>query len=176
MVDVPLRGAKGVHNWFWKPGQDHAAYPTEALVRMYYRSVGRNCNLILGEVVTPKGLVPESDIARLAELGKAIRKRFGSPLAETRGAGATVELALEQPGTIDHVVIQEGIEHGERIQAYRVEGQVSGGGWQKLCEGQSVGHKRIQQFAPVEVARVRLVVSEHVAEPRIRSLAVYSAG
>jgi alpha-L-fucosidase len=176
MVDVPLRGAKGIHNWFWKRGQDHAVYPTEALVRMYYRAVGRNCNLILGEVVTPEGLVPGSDIARLAEFGKAIRKRFGSPLAETRGAGATVELVLERPGTIDHVIVQEAIEHGERIRAYRVEGQIAGGRWQRLCEGLSVGHKRIQQFPPVEVARVRLVVSEHVAEPRIRSLAVYRAG
>jgi alpha-L-fucosidase len=176
MVDVPLRGAKGVHNWFWKSGQDHAVYSADALVSMYYRSVGRNCNLILGEVVTPKGLVPESDIARLAEFGKVIRQRFGSPLAETRGAGATVELALERPGTVDHVIIQEAIEHGERIRAYRVEGQVAGGRWLKLCEGQSVGHKRIQQFPPVEVARVRLVVSGQVAEPRVRSLAVHSVG
>ena len=57
-----------------------------------------------------------------------------------------------------------------------IEGLVSGGRWEKLCEGQSVGHKRIETFAPVEVARVRLKVAAAKARPMIRNLAVYRAG
>jgi len=38
MVDVPLRGSRGVHNWFWAPNQDHAADSTEKLVKMYGRA------------------------------------------------------------------------------------------------------------------------------------------
>jgi len=173
MVDVPLRGAKGVHNWFWKPDQDHAAHSTDRLVKMYYESVGRNCNFIIGEVVTSDGLVPASDIQRLAEFGKEIRRRFGKPVAQTAGAGSTVELNLPEPKRIDHVVIMEQIARGERIRRYEVEGLVAGNRWQTLCQGQSVGHKRIQRFDAVEVATVRLKTTESVATPQIRQLAVH---
>lgn len=176
MVDVPLRGSQGKHRWFWYPDEDYAAYPTEALVKMYYESVGRNCNLIFGEVITPEGLVPESDIKRLAEFGSEIKKRFGKPVAEMRGDGEIVELKLPQPGRIDHAVIMEEIAQGERIRKYVLEGMLSADRWEKLCEGQSIGHKRIEKFSPVEVTRVRLKVTQAVARPIIKSLAVYSAG
>jgi alpha-L-fucosidase len=176
MVDVPIRGAQRVHNWFWWPNQEHAVETTDTLVRMYYESVGRNCNFIIGEVITPEGLVPQEDADRLAEFGKQIRRRFGAAVAETRGEGTTLELALPKPGRIDHVVIMEEIEHGERIRGYVVEGLKRGGDWTKLGEGQSVGHKRIQRFAPVEVERVRLKATAARANPKIRKLAVYDAG
>jgi alpha-L-fucosidase len=169
MVDVPLRN----HNWFWKPDQDHAAYSTDRLVKMYDESVGRNCNFIIGEVVASDGLVPASDIERLAEFGKEIRRRFGKPVAQTAGAGGTVELKLPKPKRVDHVVIMEQIARGERIRRYEVEGLVAGNRWQTLCEGQSVGHKRIQRFDAVEVAAVRLKTTESVATPQIRQLAVH---
>ncbi len=51
-----------------------------------------------------------------------------------------------------------------------------GNTWQKLCDGLSVGHKRIQQFPPAEVAKVRLRATKSAAAPRIRSLAVYHVG
>ena len=173
MVDVPLRGAKGVHNWFWKPGQDHAAYSADRLVKMYYESVGRNCNLIIGEVVASDGLVPAADIERLAELGKEVRRSFGKPVAQADGAGGTVELKLPKPRRIDQVVIMEQIALGERIRRYEVEGLLAGNRWQTLCAGQSIGHKRIQRFDAVEVAAVRLKATESAATPQIRRLAVY---
>jgi alpha-L-fucosidase len=165
MADTPLRN----HNWFWKPGQDKSVTSLKGLVAQYYQSVGRNCNYLLGEVVTSDGLVPAHDIERLTEFGKEIRRRFDKPVAETAGA----ELKLPKPARIDHVVIMEQIARGERIRAYEVEGLVAGGTWRKLCEGQSVGHKRIEQFDAVEVAAVRLKVTESAAAPQIRQLAVY---
>lgn len=174
MVDVPLRGANKVHNWFWAPNQDHAAYPTNDLVRMYYQSVGRNCNFVIGEVVAPNGLVPASDIQRLAEFGREIQRRFGSPIAEAKGEGNQVELALPATQKINHVAIMEEIAQGERIREYQVEGLDVHGKWVKLCEGQSVGHKRIQNFPPVEASRLRLRVLKSTANPMVRQLAVYN--
>jgi alpha-L-fucosidase len=176
MVDVPIRGANGRHNWFWWPNEDDAVQPTEKLVRMYQQSVGRNCNFIIGGVITSDGLVPEVDASRLAEFGKEIRRRFGNALAETSGEGNVVELKLPRPMRIAHAVIMEEIAHGERIRQYTLEGLLSGDRWGRLGEGQSVGHKRIQSFAPVEVARVRLNVTAAIAKPMFRKLAVYSAG
>ena len=82
MVDVPLRGAHPVHNWFWGPKQEHGIEPTEKLVQMHRESVGRNCNLVLGAVVSPEGLVPAPDVQRLADFGREIQRRWGQALAE----------------------------------------------------------------------------------------------
>jgi len=168
MADTPLRN----HNWFWKPGQDKNVKPLKGLVAGYDRSVGHNCNLLLGEVITSEGLVPEPDIQRLAEFGKEIRRRFGKPVAETAGTGHVLELKLPKPQRINHMVTMEDIAQGERIRRYVLEGLVPGGTWQPLCEGECVGHKRIQQFDAVEVTAVRLKVTDSVATPQIRRLAV----
>ncbi len=174
MVDVPLRGVRPVHNWFWAPDQDHAAEPTESLVEMYHQSVGRNCNFIIGEVVTPDGLVPQSDIDRLAEFGRAIRRLFGTPVARTSGVGERVELHLPQPCRIGRASMMEDITQGERVRRFTLSGLAPGGDWVELASGQSIGHKRIVAFPPREVARVRLVIERARATPHIRELAVYA--
>jgi len=173
MVDVPLRGANRTHSWFWAPGQDHAAYPVDALMSMYDRSVGHNCTFIMGEVVNPEGLVPESDIERLREFGRALAQRFAEPAGETNGVGSELDLALPKPKKIDQVVLQEEIAHGERVREYRVEGQVGGESWQTLAEGRSIGHKWICRFEPVEVARLKLTVARSAATPIIRRFAAF---
>ncbi len=170
--DVPVRN----HEWFWTPNAEHKLHSVEQLMDMYYRSVGRNCNLLLNANPNPEGLVPQADFQRYVEFGKEIRRRFDTPLARTEGSGSTVELRLPKPSTIDHVVIMEDIRQGERIRRYRIEGLTGPDTWQSLCEGQSVGHKRIEQFASIEVAMLRLRTLDSVGEPLIRELAAYHVG
>ena len=169
MADTPLRH----HNWFWKPGQDRAVKSAAGLAAVYNRSVGHNCNLLLGEVINSDGLVPEHDIHRLAEFGKEVRRRFGKPIAETNGTGECVELTLPRPRRINHMIAMEDIAHGERIRQYALEGLAAGGTWRELCTGECVGHKRIQSFDPVDVAAVRLRTLKSRAAPCVRKLAVF---
>jgi len=176
MVDVPLRGAGGIHHWFWKPNAERGVFTPEQLVDMYYQSVGRNANYIIGVVIKPDGSVPEPDAASLAAFGREIRRRFGKPLAQTQGEGQLIELKLPAPQKIDHLVVMEEIARGERVRAYELEGLVAGNDWRKLAEGACIGHKRIHQIDPTEVAAVRLKVTRSVASPLIRNLAVYHAG
>ncbi|MBD3275701.1 MAG: glycoside hydrolase family 29 [Candidatus Marinimicrobia bacterium] len=173
MVDVPLRGANGVHNWFWNPGQDDAVHPVDDLVEMYYQSVGRNCNFVIGEVITPQGLVPESDIRHLAEFGSRIRERFGSPVSRTSGEGGQITLELEKPATVDQISISEDIRYGERIRSYTVSGTTSEGDMIKLCEGQSVGHKRIQRFDSVRLRSLELLIHDSLTNPLVKEFAVF---
>ena len=172
MVDVPFR-AVGVHNWFWKPGQDENIYTLEQLDKIYDQSVGRNCNLVIGEVITSDGLVPEGDIKRLSEFGCLIRDRFAKPAAATSGKGTQVELQLPRPKQIDQVVLAEDIRQGERVREYRVEGLVGGDVWKTLATGKSIGHKWIHRFQPTKVARLRLNVTKSAASPIIRTFAAY---
>lgn len=71
------------------------------------------------------------------------------------------------------MMAMEDITHGELIRAYSIEGLVKPDRWEKLCEGQCVGHKRIQNVSPVEVAAIRLRSTQALAEPRIRRLTVF---
>lgn len=172
MVDVPFRAEHGIHNWFWAPNQDHSIYSKEKLLDIYYTSVGRNCNLVIGEVITPEGLVPEADISRLKEFGDEIRRRFSKPIAQTSERGKEINLNLPGSSILNHVVIQEDIAKGERIRKYIVEGLINGK-WEKICDGESVGYKRIQQFEPINASGVRLKITDSIAEPLIKNFSVY---
>ncbi len=168
--DAPLRN----HDWFWHPNHESKIRTVDELVEMYYGSVGRGCNLILNGNIDRDGLVPEADMKRFKEFGDEIRRRFGKSIAETSGRGNTVELTLTKPTVIDNVILMEQITEGERVRRYVLEGQV-GDRWTELAHGQSIGHKRIERFVPIEVTKIRFRATESVAEPVIRKLAVYRA-
>jgi len=143
---------------------------------MYDQSVGRNCNFVIGAVIKPDGSLPEVDAKRLAEFGAAIKRRYGQPVAETKGDGETLELKLSKAAQLDAVMIMEDIARGERVREYIIEGRVPGGEWAQLGTGQSIGHKRIQSFPRQKLAAVRLRFTKSIAPPAIRRLAVFDAG
>ena len=177
--DVPLPG----YRWMWrgqakpgKPSDQHQQKTLDRLMDRYYRSVGHNCNLLLNASPDTTGLIPEVTLPHYANFGKEIRRRFDKPVAETKGQGDTVELVLKKPAQIDHIIVMEDVAHGERVRAYEVEGLVPGNKWQKLCDGVSIGHKRIQQFNRTEVTQIRFRATKAVALPKIRRLAAFSIG
>ena len=191
MSDAPLRGYNGRHEWFWEPGDDAHVYPLEQLVEMYYGSVGRNSTLILGLTPDPNGLMPEPDVARVKELGDEIRRRFGKPIATTSSVGWTLAhadkdsealgphglkpillLDLKRPTQITHAILKEDVSRGERAREYVLEG-LSQGSWLTLADGTCIGHKHIEQFDDATVTRVRLRVTQAVAQPVIRNLSVF---
>ena len=172
MVDVPIRN----HEWFWKPNEDGKVYSPEAMIEMYYKSVGLNCNLIFGGTPDRDGLIPKADFRSYSEFGREIRRRFGRPLATTKGDGGVLQLRLSRPARIDHVTIMEEIAAGERVRRYKVEALTGPEQWINICSGESIGHKRIHRFAAREAASLRLQVLESVAEPHIRQFAAYSTG
>ena len=175
MCDTPLRGAHGIHHWFWHPKGDRGIYSVSQLLRIYEQSVGRNCNLVLGVVIQPDGLVPEPDVKRLEEFGKALRP-YREPMATKQGRGNQVTLQLKPPRRIDAVWVMEEIRFGERVRAYKILGKRPGGDWVILSRGQSIGHKWIHRFPAQQLEAVRLEISHADAEPQIRELAVTYVG
>ena len=170
MVDVPIRN----HEWFWRAGDEGKLYHAADLVKMYYESVGRNCTFIAGAVPDQEGLIPAVDVRVYTEFGREIRRRFDHPLAETKGSGDVVELRLPRPSRFDHAVLMEDIAQGEPVREYVVEALAAGEEWQRLAAGQSIGHKWIHRFPPVEARRVRFRATKSVSPPRIRSFALYN--
>jgi alpha-L-fucosidase len=160
--------------WFWKTTNQDTLKSVSTLMDMYEKSVGRGAVLLLNNTPDRSGLIPEADARRSAEFGAEIERRYGAAGAEGIGRGAEVVVRPPAPIRTDRVVIMEDIAAGERVRRYVVEGLV-GGEWKALAEGTAIGHKRIERFAAVEVAAVRLRCLEAVGEPQIRRFAVYRA-
>ena len=67
----------------------------------------------------------------------------------------------------------EDITRGQRVREYRVEARTGGDTWQAVASGQSIGHKWIHRFRPVEAAALRLVVTKSVAAPVFKRFAAF---
>ncbi len=173
MSDAPLRG-QGGHYWFFEPGGERWIYPLDKLVNMYCRSVGHNSTLILGITPDTDGLLPQADVMRLRELGEEIRRIFSSPLAKTSGSGDRIELNFDEAIRFDTVVIQEDVEHGERVREYSLEIRHDGT-WQPLAEGTCIGHKRIHRLSLQQADALRLIIDRTISTPLIKQLAVYNS-
>ena len=138
----------------------------------YEKSVGRNATLILWLTPDPTGLIPTGDAQRLKEMGDEINRRFSSPIAHTAGQKKGLILNLGKKQMVNYCIIQENIKNGERIRQYKVEAKVNGK-WQTVCSGESVGHKRIEKFEPIEASALRLTIPESIALPDIINFNAY---
>lgn len=169
-VDVSIRRP----DWFWHTDNEKKVLSLEQLLSIYYRSVGRGAQLLLNIPANRDGLLPQADCQTAAAFGKEVQRRFGTPIASTRGSGRSIVLKLPKPSRIDTIILQESIFSGERVRAYRIEAQTEGNAlWRLLGEGSAIGHKRIQPVAAQIVKAVRLVVTEAVADPVIKTLAAF---
>ncbi|KAF6160288.1 hypothetical protein GIB67_019057 [Kingdonia uniflora] len=66
--------------WFWHKSQTPKSL--SQLLNVYYKSVGRNCVLLLNVPPNSAGLISDIDVRRLAEFQKAIQNIFSTNLAE----------------------------------------------------------------------------------------------
>lgn len=160
-------------NWFWSEASQRHLLTLDALLEIYYRSVGRGAQLLLNLPPDRSGLLPEEDCDRAKQFGDEIRRRFSRGVAEARGGGDTVSVALHADFRLDTIILQEECSKGERVRSYRIEARTKDG-WQVIGTGSAIGHKRIQPVTPIVAREVRIVVTESAAPPIIRRLAVFN--
>jgi alpha-L-fucosidase len=161
------------HFWFWSPEKAKKRKSLDQLMECYYKSVGYGSVFLLNSTPDTTGLIPEEDRQLYQAFGQEIDRRFGSPIVmanEMKGNEFVLDLQGEQ--RINHVITMEDYRQGQRIRVYSVEG-FQNGRWIKLCDGQSVGRKKIDYFTETNVSRVRLRVHKAVGTPCIRSMSVH---
>lgn len=159
--------------WLWKAEEEHHLFQPDELLDRYYTSVGRNSNMMIGMAIDTSGLFPERDANIFKEFGARLKDREKRKWATVRGKGRQIFLSLTAPGLINEIEIEEEIKNGERIRSYQVDALIDGE-WQKVCEGTSVGYKRIQRISSIRTDRLRLTIHESEQEPLIKSFSVYS--
>ena len=192
-VDTPLRTS----HWFWHPHDEGSLKSLDELIDSYDNSVGRGGQWMLGVAPDDRGLLPDSDVARLRELGEALRRRYGDNLSRLHAAAdenaaraldgdpdtswsapsgshaATLEVTLPKQTTIDHALTMEWLNEGQNIQQYRIEAWV-GERWKPVVSGFAIGHKKIDHFPAVTTSRVRLNILASAGEARIREFQLFS--
>ncbi len=174
-ADMPNRGQHSfLGGWFWRDGDDPTVFSLDHLVERYFTSLGRNCNLLLGMVIDPRGLVPEVDRQRFAEFGERIGQIFSAPVAKTQGAGTELTLQLPAGRMPTILELMEEIRQGERVRKFVVEAKTPGG-WLEIWRGTCIGHKRLERFEPIQATELRLRILDNVGEPQIRSFAAWEA-
>ncbi len=173
--DFPIRkNSAWEAGWFWRANRDEDILPVGSLVKKYYTTVGRNTNMLIGMVIDTAGQFPEKETRAFAEFGKEIKRCFSQSIAETKGEGNEFVLTLgSRPVKVNTIVLMEDIAKGENIRKYTVEAWENGR-WKSVCEGVSVGHKRIQQFNPVLTTKLRLQIEQADQTPAVKKFAAYN--
>ncbi len=160
-------------NWFWREDSGSHILSLDALVEIYYLSVGRGVNLLLNITPDGHGQIPPAQIRRLKEFGDEINARFAKPLATTSGRGDAVTLDLPGARTIDHFKLSEDIRQGERVREFVVEGKDADGNWKRLWQGTQIGARQLVPISPVALKGLRLTIQKSIGEPIIRELSAF---
>jgi alpha-L-fucosidase len=191
-ADTPLRR----EHWFWHPNDEASVKSVSELITMYDETVGHGAQLMLGLAPDRRGLLPDSDVARLEEFGAAMRMRYGHNLAlvhlpasaEVNAAldgnedtfwsappgshHATFEVGFAKPVTFNRALTMEWLNDGQRVQKYSID-VWSGNGWKTIAGAEAIGHKKIDRFPAVTAARVRLNILSSTDAAAIREFQLY---
>jgi alpha-L-fucosidase len=194
-ADTPLRK----DHWFWHPNDEKSLKSVPELIDTYDQTVGRGAQLMLGVAPDSRGLLPDSDAARLREFGQAIRERYGKNLALSHSAvsdntaaaldgdadtfwsapagshHSILEADFPKPIQFDHALTMEWLNVGQNVQKYSIE-IWTGNSWKPVASGQAIGHKKIDGFPSVSATKVRLNILSSTSEAHIREFQLYRTG
>jgi len=192
-ADTPLRTG----HWFWHPNDEASLKSVDELLTTWDETVGHGAQLMLGLAPDRRGLLPESDVARLAEFGRALRERYAHNLALAHApAAADVAAALDgdpdtfwsapagshhsalevhfpRPVTFNRALTMEWLNDGQRIEKYSIE-IWTGGSWKTVASAHAIGHEKIDVFSAVTASRVRLNILSSTEGAAIREFQLYN--
>lgn len=194
-ADTPLRNL----HWFWHPNDEASLKSLDALLDTYDKTVGRGAQFMLGLAPDNRGLLPDSDVKRLEELGTALRKRAEDDLAlhhmpttpeesaaldgdpdtfwsaPSGSRHAQIEVNFDHPVIFDHALTMEWLNDGQRVEKYAIEvWSENDRSWKPIANGEAIGHEKIDEFPPVTTKRVRLNILSSTAEAHIREFQLYN--
>ena len=168
-VDMSIRPG-----WFWHENQE--PHSLERLMRTYLNSCGANTSFHLNVPPMPSGKLDPRDVARLQELGDALKACFGedkrmqaeiTAIPAEESTQVKYEISLPETASIRFVELREDLTHGQRIESFRI---LADG----VCAyfGRTVGHRKL-----CEINRKAQHITVHVTSARdavvLRDLTLY---
>ena len=192
-ADTPLRNL----HWIWHPNDEASVKSLDELLATYDETVGHGAQLMLGLAPDRRGLLPDSDVARLEEFGKAVRARYAHNLAlahvpastevaaaldgnpdtfwsaPTGSHHATLEVSFAKPVTFNRALTMEWLNNGQRVEKYSID-VWTGSQWKTVSAAEAIGHKKIDIFTAVTASRVRLNILSSSDAAAIREFQLYN--
>jgi alpha-L-fucosidase len=169
-ADVPLYN----HFWFWSKKNESARRSLTDLMRIYYKSAGRGAVLMLNATPDTRGRIPEDDMAAYRAFGEELKRRFNKPLAAVDGTGNEFVLDLGAEKEVNHVILMEHYENGEKVRRFSVSAYSNGEWIPVVPQGSMIGRKQIFPFQTVKAAALKLLISESQGTPEIRAFEAYN--
>jgi alpha-L-fucosidase len=194
-VDVSIRPG-----WFYHPEEDDKVRSLENLLDIYEKSVGGNATLLLNIPPMPSGLLHESDVKRLQELGEEIHNRYGKNLAEEatilvkedsewmvvdsirkdgyetyyqgKSPEADFKISWNIPHKISTVILKENIVKSQRMEAFEILA-LQNGILINLYKGTTVGYKKIARFPQITTDMLRVRILDSRVEPTLSFIGIY---
>ncbi|MGJ6981541.1 alpha-L-fucosidase [Aestuariimicrobium soli] len=136
--DVSLRPG-----WFWHPAESPRSL--EELLHIHDSSLGLGAGLLLNLPPDDRGLIPDEDVARLAQWRSELRRRFEvSHEAEVVPVEGGTLLRFGGEVTVDSVWLHERLDEGQRIFEHSLHARGA-----EVASGGTVGVRRLHRFDPV---------------------------
>ena len=88
---------------------------------------------------------------------------------------ATLEIDMDGPTEINSLAIEEAAGMTNRVQAYKVEGQVNSD-WKLLSQGTTIGTRKVDHFPAATVWKVRFTILKATEATAIRTFSLYLDG
>ena len=189
--------------WFYHHAYDKQVKDTDKLIDLWFNSIGMGATMLLNFPPDRRGLIFETDAKNAIEAHritekvlsknfawnasvKASSERDGFPaknitshnhddvyVPEEGVLNPVIEITLKKEETFDTILLGEYIELGVRIGGFTAE-VWQNGDWKLVADKKSIGYKKAVHFSPVTTDKVRITITESMAEPIIREFGLYN--
>jgi alpha-L-fucosidase len=178
-ADVSIRPG-----WFYHAKEDNKVKSPNALFNLFLKSVGNGGNLLLNVPPDRRGLFNEADSASLVGFAALREKAFKTnlfagrkPAVKTTAGLPTLTYTFSKPTKLNAVVLQELIEHGQRVKSFTIESKESAtGNFVKIFDGTTIGRKKIATFDPITSTSIKITITDAKAEVLLKPSAAYDFG
>lgn len=168
-VDVSIRPG-----WFYHPAQRLTLKSLKRLMTIYYNSVGNNSLMLLNIPPNRKGQFAKSDVRRLREMGKWLRREEECVLESScvfSADGREAEITFPKQ-SVDRLRLAEDTTKSQRVEKFSVYA-----GEECVFRGTIIGFSRIAIFDhPVVTDKLRFVIEECRNEPYMQKIEVCKTG
>jgi alpha-L-fucosidase len=168
--DVAIR-----RHWFWQDDDVETLKTPEHLLGIYYRSIGNGANLLLNLGPNRDGLLDEHDVTNLLAMKNEVDLRFSQPqVAQIRAVEDGFVIEFEQEVAFDHLVLNEKLENGQRIDGYRVLDADSG---REVANGVTIGAQKWHVFEHTHARRLKIELGPNsIAGASLQSATAFLTG
>lgn len=168
-VDVSIR-----LGWFYHPLQRFTLKSLSHLMKIYYNSAGNNALMLLNIPPNKNGLLAKSDVKRLRQMGKWIKKEDELLISDvkTEKSEDGFEINLKFPKqSVDRVRLSEDTTKSQRVERFSIYAD-----GKKLFGGTIIGFSKIAVFEPTVTDNLTIKIEECRKEPYINKAEVIATG